>query len=107
MAEEYSILKGVTEADLPPKGKLRWNCRRGMKELEVLLLPFLDQCYDNLPLEKKIQFVRMLGFDDASLYSWFMGYETPDDAALTLSIHEVQYAVANLSAGEAGPHHFA
>lgn len=106
MAEEYSILTGLTEEQLPPKGKLRWNCRRGMKELEVLLLPFLDHCYDELSLTHKIQFVRLLGFDDASLFSWFMGYETPEDALLATTIQEVQYAVANLSEGGASPSDF-
>ena len=82
MAEEYPIL-GDESGALPPKGKLRWNCRRGMKELEVLLLPFLDHCYDQWPDAQKTTFVRMLGFDDASLYAWFMGYEQPEDQDLS------------------------
>ena len=72
MVEEYSIMSETGE--LPPKGKLRWNCRRGMKELEVLLLPFLEYCYDDFDSAFQRQFVRLLGFDDASLFSWFMGY---------------------------------
>ena len=52
-----------------PKGKLRWNCRRGMKELEVLLIPFVDHCYDGLSEEQQSTFARLLGYDDATLFS--------------------------------------
>lgn len=103
MAEEYLILDESSGA-LPLKGKLRWSCRRGMKELEVLLLPFLDHCYDQLSLEDKKAFVTMLSHDDASLFAWFMGHEIPPIPALARCVQEVQYAVANLAAGEAGPY---
>ncbi len=99
MAEEYAII-GESD-DLPPKEKLRWNCRRGMKELEVVLLPFLEYCYDQYEEPQQRLFVRLLGFDDASLYSWFMGYEDALTPELTQMIQEVQSAVAKAVASGA------
>lgn len=98
MFEEHPI--GTGSAVLPHKGKLRWNCRRGMKELEVLLLPFVDEFYDDLLSEQQHAFVKLLGYDDASLYAWFMGYEIPESVQLQKIIQEVQCAVANMLSGQ-------
>ena len=31
------------------KARLKWACRRGMLELDVLFIPFVDEAYDDLP----------------------------------------------------------
>ena len=64
------------------KPRLRWACRRGMLELDVLFLPFVDQAYDDLPEEKKAVFERLLTCQDPELFAWFMGHETCEDAEL-------------------------
>ena len=33
----------------PPKSKLYWRCRRGMKELDIVMLRYLDHHYDAAP----------------------------------------------------------
>lgn len=38
------------------KRRLRWACRRGMLELDVLFEPFVDQAYDELSEEQKRYF---------------------------------------------------
>ena len=81
---------------LPAFGQVRWNCRRGMKELEVLLIPFVDTAYEQLTDEQKLGFIRMLEYDDASLYSWFLGYEPPPTAAIADVLAEVQVAIKHL-----------
>ena len=30
------------------KARLRWACRRGMLELDVLFMPFVDEAWDEL-----------------------------------------------------------
>jgi len=100
MVEEHSM--GDASGELPPIGRLRWNCRRGMKELEVLLLPYVDHCYPALALDRQWAFIKILGFDDASLYAWFMGYETPEEPELIRTIQEVHSAVADLVSNTPG-----
>ncbi len=58
------------------KAKLKWACRRGMLELDMLFIPFVDEAYDNLSLSQQITFERLLTCQDPELFAWFMGHET-------------------------------
>jgi antitoxin CptB len=64
------------------KPRLRWACRRGMLELDVLLLPFVDEAYDDLTEENKVIFERLLVCQDPELFAWFMGHEKCEDSEL-------------------------
>jgi len=64
------------------KPKLRWACRRGMLELDVLLAPFVEEGYDALSEQQKVDFERLLACDDPDLFAWFMGHNRSDDAAI-------------------------
>lgn len=61
-------------AKLDSKAKLRWACRRGMLELDVLLMPFVDEAYDVLSDDDKRKFIKLLDCDDPDLFAWFMGH---------------------------------
>ena len=64
---------------LMTKPKLRWACRRGMLELDVLLAPFVEHGYDALTEPEKHIFERLLACDDPDLFAWFMGHaQSPD-----------------------------
>lgn len=64
------------------KPRLRWACRRGMLELDILLAPFVDEAYDQLSTENKAIFERLLVCQDPELFAWFMGHEVCEDAEL-------------------------
>jgi antitoxin CptB len=64
------------------KARLRWACRRGMLELDVLFLPFVDEAYDSISDEQKLVFERLLTCDDPDLFAWFMGHATCEDREL-------------------------
>ncbi|NMP29972.1 succinate dehydrogenase assembly factor 2 [Thalassotalea sp. M1531] len=64
------------------KARLKWACRRGMLELDVLFMPFVDQAYDQLTEQQQKEFERLLECDDPELFAWFMGHEKCEDAAL-------------------------
>ncbi|WP_111979151.1 succinate dehydrogenase assembly factor 2 [Algibacillus agarilyticus] len=55
--------------------KVRWACRRGMLELDVILRPFVDGHYESLTEFEKVVFVDLLTADDPELFAWFMGHE--------------------------------
>ncbi|OUL58636.1 succinate dehydrogenase assembly factor 2 [Pseudoalteromonas ulvae] len=67
---------------LDNKARLRWACRRGMLELDVLLMPFVEQGYDALTEADKYIFQRLLTQEDPELFAWFMGHETSSDSEL-------------------------
>ncbi|NMH58943.1 succinate dehydrogenase assembly factor 2 [Alteromonas ponticola] len=62
--------------------RMRWACRRGMLELDVLLLPFMDEAFDDLTDEQKLIFERLLTSDDPDLFAWFMGHQKCSDPEL-------------------------
>ncbi len=64
------------------KARLRWACRRGMLELDVLFLPFVDEAWDALNDEQKKIFDRLLACDDPDLFAWFMGHQECKDKQL-------------------------
>ena len=61
--------------------QIRWACRRGMLELDKILLPFVDYVYDNLATAQQQSFVALLSNSDQELYQWLLGMEqhTPTD----------------------------
>ena len=67
---------------LDSKPKLKWACRRGMLELDVLFEPFVDEAYDALDETQKYIFQRLLACEDPELFAWFMGHEVCPDAEL-------------------------
>lgn len=79
--------------------RTRWACRRGMLELDVILMPFMDNHYDNLPEAEQLIFQRLLEGIDPELYAWFMGHEKCEDpelAAMIKKIHKLNGAPVSL-----------
>ncbi|MCK7576885.1 MAG: succinate dehydrogenase assembly factor 2 [Chromatiales bacterium] len=48
-------------------GKLRWRCRRGMKELDLLTLGYLERHYPTAPAEEQQAFADLLELQDPLL----------------------------------------
>nr|WP_242467482.1 succinate dehydrogenase assembly factor 2 [Thiocapsa imhoffii] len=61
--------------------RLRWQCRRGMLELDDVLDRFLDAGYADLDDAQRVQFVRLLAEQDQRLSDWFLSRAEPPDAA--------------------------
>jgi len=51
-------------------GRLRWQCRRGMLELDVILKRFVDQYWPGLDNELKAEFEILLNSSDQQLKLW-------------------------------------
>ena len=61
------------------KAKLKWQCRRGMLELDLILQSFLDRHLDTLSDLQINTFDRLLHCTDPELFSWLMGHEQPPE----------------------------
>ena len=59
--------------------RLRWQCRRGMLELDLLLNRFLETGYADLGEAERATFNRLLAYQDQVLHDWFMGHAVPAD----------------------------
>lgn len=62
--------------------RLRWLCRRGMRELEILLEDFLLQEETALADGQWPAFEALLACEDDQLWDWFQAKTAPDDPAL-------------------------
>ena len=63
----------------PPRELLRWRCRRGMKELDLLLERFLQSGYDHAPPERQRAFEHLLTLPDPLIAELLLGPAgTPD-----------------------------
>lgn len=69
-----------TAAELMPMGQLRWRCRRGMRELDVLLMKFLELHYEGLTQAQKETFEAVLELQDPDLYAMLTGKLVPESA---------------------------
>ncbi|HHQ14919.1 MAG TPA: succinate dehydrogenase assembly factor 2 family protein [Chromatiales bacterium] len=65
-----------------PSGRLRWHCRRGMRELDVLLMGYLDRHYAHVPEAEQQAFERLLGLQDPEILGLLNGRIHAQDAAL-------------------------
>lgn len=76
------------EVNLTPvnKARLKWACRRGMLELDVLFMPFVDEAYDDLTAEQQTTFERLLTEQDPDLFAWFLGHKTCEDHELNAMV---------------------
>jgi len=69
----------VTDTAAPP-GRLRWLCRRGMRELDVLLSGFLAQRYPDLDDALKADFAALLELQDPEIWAYLLGRAEPEPA---------------------------
>ena len=58
--------------------KLRWQCRRGMRELDQLLVAYLDNHYDGASDADKGAFEALLALPDPELVGYLLNNQTPD-----------------------------
>ncbi|MEM5497045.1 succinate dehydrogenase assembly factor 2 [Paraglaciecola mesophila] len=55
--------------------RLKWACRRGMLELDVIFMPFVEEGFNDLSEADKVIFESLLTCDDPDLYAWLMGHQ--------------------------------
>lgn len=65
----------------PARAQLAWRCRRGMKELDLLLRRWLDQHYDAADETQRAAFASLLELPDPQLARFLLGYERPPQQA--------------------------
>lgn len=70
--------------------KLRWRCRRGMRELDQLLERWLDRQWRQSPTHEREVFLTLLDTEDDKLWRWFLGHEQPDDVETAALVEHIR-----------------
>ncbi len=60
--------------------KLKWHCRRSMRELDVLLINYLEQRYKQAPIAEQQTFQALLELSDNQLQNYLLGESKPAEA---------------------------
>jgi succinate dehydrogenase flavin-adding protein (antitoxin of CptAB toxin-antitoxin module) len=61
--------------------RIRWHCRRGLLELDLVLNQFLEGRFNQLTTEQKGALTRLLDLPDNDLWDLVIGRAETDDAA--------------------------
>ncbi|VFP82100.1 FAD assembly factor SdhE [Candidatus Erwinia haradaeae] len=76
--------------DIKNKSRIYWACRRGMRELDLLIMPFFQHDFDFLSKNDQKIFLRLLQSNDPDLLNWLMHYEVPEDTDLQRIVSIIQ-----------------
>jgi antitoxin CptB len=71
------------------RDRLRWRCRRGMKELDVLLARWIDQGWPTAGEEQRRAFAWLLEQPDPNIADWLLGGARPPGAARAEIIDDI------------------
>ena len=74
---------------VPPR--LRWACRRGMLELDVLLGNFLEEAYVQASPKDQALFIELLDCNDQELFMWLTGKEQTNQPQLVDIVEKVRH----------------
>ena len=72
-------------ADL--KKKILWQCRRGLWELDIILLPFVEKEFTNLNKQDQLLFQQLLKYEDIELFDIFVNKIEPQESQFINLIH--------------------
>ncbi len=84
---------GVAAEDLPP-GRILWHCRRGLKELDVLLERYARGALRGAPAEELRAFEALLELPDPLLARYFLAGDTPPEAPVARLVARIRAYVA-------------
>jgi antitoxin CptB len=79
------------------RGRLRWRCRRGMRELDVLLVRWLDGPGRGAGAALLDDFTRLLELPDPELAGYLLRDDTPADPGLAALAAAIRATPADVS----------
>jgi len=76
------------------RSRLIWHCRRGIREMDILLQNYLETHYDGASSEEQNVFEELLEESDLDIFSWIMQKTAPDEKYIKL-IASIRESAAN------------
>lgn len=71
-----------TAPDSVQLSRLRWRCRRGMRELDVLLTRYLEHRYVHAGRTQQQAFEAVLELQDPTILAYLTGTQVPEQQAI-------------------------
>ena len=80
----------LNTAEYAEAKRLRWQCRRGMREMDMLLERWLDNHFANANASMRSHFAALLQTEDDLLWDWLMAKGAPADAEHAALITQIR-----------------
>ena len=77
------------------KTNYRWQCRRGMLELDLLLNNFVDKKVNSLSEQEKQSFELLLSYPDQTLLDLLLGNSVSSDPSIATLVQQIQSTSLN------------
>lgn len=76
--------------------RVYWHSRRGMLELDLILVPFVEQQYSSLSEADQQAYQALLACEDTDIYAWMMQRSQPEEESLRPIVQRiVQHATTD------------
>lgn len=69
--------------------RMRWAARRGMLELDLVLEPFVSNCYAGLDELDRQRFQQLMECEDQDLFGWLLRRGQPQDEELGAIVSKI------------------
>lgn len=79
--------------DTANDSRLRWRCRRGMLELDLILRDFLDKGYHTLDEKQKQLLDAMLEYPDQLLFDLLLGNMMSSDKEIAQFVTYIRHTI--------------
>lgn len=76
----------MTDEDLK---RMRWASRRGMLELDLVLGPFVNNCYADLDEADRQRYRQLMECEDQEMFGWFLQHGQPEDPELVAIVEKI------------------
>jgi antitoxin CptB len=73
-----------------PVGRLRWACRRGMRELDVLMSRWLERDFARASSDERDAFRQLLGLQDPELAGYLLAGEAHPDPVVAAVVARIR-----------------
>ena len=64
------------------KKKILWQCRRGLWELDAILIPFVEENFDDLDTNNQKLFKELLSYEDVDLFDLLVNQKEPAEVSI-------------------------
>jgi antitoxin CptB len=72
-----------------PYSRVYWHSRRGMLELDLVLMPFVENVYRDLDEVDQERYRYLLTSEDQDLFAWFLKRVVPEDVEKALIVEKI------------------
>jgi antitoxin CptB len=69
--------------------RLCWSSRRGMLELDLMLVPFVEERFLHLDEQQQQHYIRLLTCEDMDLFTWLLDRQPPEDPELNAIVRTI------------------